>query len=113
LYLGQSILLNGTLRFTKANQIGILGFGGDKNDSYKPEFEGSIVYLLSRNVALGAEYRMKPSNLGIAKEDAWYDVFVAFAPYKHVSVTLAYAHLGNVVIKDNQNGPYLSVQVGF
>jgi hypothetical protein len=113
LYLGQSILLNGTLRFTKANQIGILGFGGDKHDSYKPELEGSIAYLLSRNVALGAEYRMKPSNLGIAKEDDWYDVFVAFAPYKHISVTLAYAHLGNVVIKDNQNGPYLSVQVGF
>jgi len=113
LYLGQSILLNATLRFTRANQIGILGFGGDKNDSYKPEFEGSIAYLMSRNIALGAEYRMKPSNLGIAKEDDWYDVFVAFAPYKHVSVTLAYAHLGNVVIKDNQNGPYLSVQVGF
>jgi Protein of unknown function (DUF3034) len=113
LYLGESILLDATLRFSKANQIGILGFGGDRNDSYKALFEGSAAYLLSRNLAIGAEYRQKPNNLGIAKEDDWYDAFIAWAPTKHVSVTLAYANLGNVVIKDNQHGIYLSVQVGF
>jgi hypothetical protein len=113
LFLGQSLLLNGTVRLTKANQIGILGFGGDRNDSYNAEFEGSVAYLLSRNIAIGAEYRMKPNNLGIAKEDDWYDAFIAWAPTKHVSVTLAYAHLGNVVIRDNQSGLYASLQVGF
>lgn len=113
LFLSQSLLVNATLRMTKANQIGILGFGGDKNNSYKPEFEGSIAYLLSRNVAVGAEYRQKPNNLGIAKEDDWYDAFVAWAPTKHVSLTLAYADLGNIVIRNNQRGLYASVQVGF
>ncbi len=113
LYLGQSLLLDATLRFTKANQIGILGFGGDRNDSYKAQFEGSAAYLLSRNLAVGVEYRMKPNNLGIAREDDWYDVFLAWAPTKHVSVTLAYANLGNIVIKDNQRGVYASVQIGF
>ncbi|MEO7067249.1 MAG: DUF3034 family protein [Rhodanobacter sp.] len=113
LFLNQSLLLNATLRLTKANQIGILGFGGDKNNSYKPEFEGSVAYLLSRNWAVGAEYRQKPNNLGIAKEDDWYDAFVAWAPNKHVSLTLAYADLGNIVIKNNQRGVYASVQVGF
>jgi opacity protein-like surface antigen len=113
LFLDQSLLVNATLRFTKANQIGILGFGGDRNNSYKPEFEGSVAYLLSRNWAVGAEYRQKPNNLGIAKEDDWYDAFVAWAPNKHVSLTLAYADLGNIVIKDNQRGLYASVQVGF
>jgi Protein of unknown function (DUF3034) len=113
LYLGESLLLNGTLRFTKANQIGLLGFGGDRNDSYKPQFEGSIAYLLNRNLAFGAEYRTKPNNLGIAKEEDWYDAFVAWAVNKHITVTLAYANLGNVVIKDNQHGLYASVQVGF
>ena len=39
MFLAQGLLLNGTVRLTKANQIGILGFGGDKNDSYKPQFE--------------------------------------------------------------------------
>ncbi len=113
LFLSQSLLVNATLRMTKANQIGILGFGGDRNNSYKPEFEGSVAYLLSRNWAIGAEYRQKPNNLGIAKEDDWYDAFVAWAPNKHVSLTLAYADLGNIVIKDRQRGLYASVQVGF
>ena len=113
LILSQSVLLNATLRYTKANQIGILGFGGDKNNSYQAEFEGSVAYLLSRNWAVGAEYRQKPNNLGIAKEDNWYDAFVAWAPTKHVSVTLAYADLGNIVIKQRQRGLYASVQVGF
>ncbi|HET9031341.1 MAG TPA: DUF3034 family protein [Dokdonella sp.] len=113
LYLSQSILANITLRFTKANQIGILGFGGDRNNSYEPQLEGSIAWLLNRKLAIGAEYRMKPNNLGIAEEDDWFDAFIAWAPTKHVSLTLAYADLGNIVIKDNQRGPYLSVQVGF
>ena len=113
LYLSQSILANVTLRYTKANQIGILGFGGDRSDRYKPQFEGSVAWLLSRKFAVGAEYRMKPDNLGIAKEDDWFDAFIAWAPTKHVSLTLAYADLGNIVIKDRQRGLYASVQVGF
>ena len=113
LFLAQGVLLNGTVRFTKANQIGILGFGGDKHDSYKPQLELSAAYLLSRKLAIGVEYRMKPDNLGIAREDDWKDVFVAYAPVKNVSVTLAYADLGNIVIKNHQRGLYASVQVGF
>ncbi|MEO7065429.1 MAG: DUF3034 family protein [Rhodanobacter sp.] len=61
----------------------------------------------------GAEYRQEPSNLDIAKEDNWFDAFVAWAPNKHVSLTLAYADRGNIVIKDNRRGVYASVQVGF
>lgn len=113
LYLDQSLLLNGTVRFTKANQSGILGFGGDLHDRYRAQFEGSAAYLLARNLAIGAEYRSKPNNLAIAREDDWWDLFVAWAPNKHVSLTIAWANLGNVVIKDNQRGLYASVQVGF
>lgn len=113
LYLNQNLLVDATVRFTKANQTGLLGFGGDRRNRYQPLFEGSVAYLLSRRWAVGVEYRMKPNNLGIAKEDDWYDGFVAFAPTKHVSVTLAYAQLGNIVIKDHQRGLYASVQLGF
>jgi hypothetical protein len=113
LFLAHSLLVNGTLRFTKANQMGILGFGGDKSDSYKPQLELSAAYLLTRKLAIGAEYRSKPDNLSIAKEDDWFDVFVAFAPVKNVSMTIAYADLGNIVIRNHQRGLYASVQVGF
>ena len=113
LYLAQSLLLNASVRFTKANQFGILGFGGDRHDRYKPQFEASAAYLLNRNLAIGAEYRTKPDNLGIAHEgDAW-DAFIAWAPVKNVSLTVAYVDLGNIVIRDNQRGWYASLQVGF
>ena len=38
---------------------------------------------------------------------------MAWAPTKNVALTLAYANLGNIVIKDNQQGVYISAQVGF
>ncbi len=113
LYLDKSLLLNATVRFTKANQFGILGFGGDKQDGYKPQFEGSAAFLINRNLAIGAEYRTKPDNLNIAREDNAWDAFIAWAPAKHVSLTVAYVDLGNIVIRDNQRGWYASLQVGF
>lgn len=113
LYLDKSLLLNTTLRLTKANQFGILGFGGDLNNDYEAQLEGSFAYLLNRNLAIGGEYRMKPDNLGIAEENDAWDVFVAWAPVKNVSLTLAYVDLGNIVIADNQRGVYASLQVGF
>ena len=113
LLLSQSLLLNGTVRFTEANQFGILGFGGDKHDGYEAQFEASAAYLVTRNLAIGAEYRMKPDNLNIAVEDDAFDVFVAWAPVKNVSLTVAYVDLGNIVIADKQRGVYASLQVGF
>ena len=112
IYLAQSLLLNATLRSTEANQFGILGFGGDRHDGRSLEFEGSAAVLLHRTLALGAEYRTKPDNLNIADEDSAWDAFLAWAPSKHVSLTLAYVDLGNIVIADNQRGWYASVQVG-
>jgi hypothetical protein len=113
LYLAHSLLLNATLRFTEANQFGILGFGGDRDDGYEPQFEASAAWLLSRNLALGAEFRTKPDNLDIAVEDNAWDVFLAWAPHKQVSLTVAWVDLGNIVIADDQAGLYASLQVGF
>ncbi|RZJ40934.1 MAG: DUF3034 family protein, partial [Brevundimonas sp.] len=67
LFLAQSVLVNGTMRWTKANQTGLLGFGGDANDEIEPQFEGSVGWLLSRNLVVGAEYRTKPDNLSFAR----------------------------------------------
>jgi Protein of unknown function (DUF3034) len=113
LYLDKSLLLNATVRFTEANQFGILGFGGDRNSGHSPQFEASVAYLLDRRLAIGAEYRAKPDNLNIADEDNAWDVFVAWAPNRHVSLTVAYVDLGNIVIRDSQRGFYASLQVGF
>lgn len=111
LYLSHSLLLNATLRATKANQFGILGFGGI-DDRYHIQLEGSAAWLLSRKLAVGAEFRTKPDNLGAAREEAAFDVFAAYALCKNMSVTLAYADLGNIVTR-RQTGLYASLQVGF
>lgn len=113
--LDQSLLLNGTLRATRANQMGLLGFGGGNNDSYQAMAEVSAAYLINRNLAAGVEYRMKPHNLAIDKEKDYYDAFVAWFPTKNVSLTAAYAVLGDITVLNptNQKGLYLSLQVGF
>lgn len=113
LFLGQGLLLNGTLRLTKANQFGLLGFGGLNSNAYKPQAELSAAYLLSRSVAVGAEYRTKPNNLAFAREQAAKDVFVAWAPTKNLSLTGAYVDLGDIATVRNQHGWYLSGQTGF
>jgi hypothetical protein len=115
LYLEQSILLNGTLRLTKANQMGLLGFGGDKKDKYTAQLEGSAAYLINRKLALGVEYRTKPRNLGVDNEKDYYDVFLAYFPTKNLSVTAAYVDLGDITIFNpkKQRGWYLSLQTGF
>jgi len=111
LFLAQSLLVNATVRETKANQFGILGFGGDKSNSYHTEFEGSAAYLFSRKFAVGAEFRSKPDNLSIAKEDNTWDVFAAYFLNKNLSLTAAYVDLGNVVVRD-QHSFYISLQAG-
>jgi hypothetical protein len=113
LLLAQSVLLNGTLRFTKANQFGLLGFGGDRSNAYHPEWEMSAAYMLSKSFVVGAEYRTKPDNLGFAREQNAYDAFIAWAPNKHISLTLAYVALGDIATFTNQRGAYVSVQAGF
>ena len=134
LLLDKNLLLNGTLRFTKANQFGLLGFGGDKHDNYQPMLEVSAAYLLRKDLAIGAEYRMKPNNLrspanaalfGGAnvvdlQEDDAFDVFVAYAPTKNISLTAAYVNLGNIATVKavgadygKQDAVYVSAQIGF
>jgi hypothetical protein len=115
LYLDSSLLLNATVRATRANQMGLLGFGGERNGGYKPMLEVSAAYLFSRKLVAGAEYRHKPHNLGVDEEKAYYDVFVAWFPTKHVSVTAAYVVLGDVTVFNptRQRGAYVSVQTGF
>lgn len=107
------MLANLTLRATKANQLGILGFGGDKRDNYRLQWEGSLAVLLNDELAVGAEYRFKPDNLSAFREDNFYDVFLAYFPSKSVSVTVAYAVLGQVADKRDQKGTYFSLQLAY
>lgn len=113
LVLAHSLLLNGTARLTRANQFGLLGYGGDKQQDRSLEFEGSLGYQLSRNLVVGGEYRTKPDALSIAQENDAFDVFAAWAIDDNFTLTAAYVDLGNIVIKDKQRGALLSLQAAF
>lgn len=113
LFLAQSVLANATVRLTKANQFGLLGFGGDLSNAYSVQAEGALAYLFSRKLAVGAEYRSKPNNLGFAREDDAFDLFAAYFINKNASLTLAYVDLGRIALQGKQRGIYLSLQAGF
>jgi hypothetical protein len=122
LFLAQGLLVDGTLRATKANQNGLLGFGGTAQEKYRLEPEVSVAWLADRTLAFGAEYRRKPDNLNPSvlgaglKEDDWWDLFAAWAPTKHLSLTLAYVQLGHIVpavATKKQDGAYASAQIAF
>ena len=126
LLLGQSVLLNATLRATQANQNGLLGYGatlGGRENNYSVQPELSAAYLLNKNVVVGAEYRFMRNKLQSAGNAAglgnglqasdWKDIFVAWAPSKNFSLTLAYVDLGVIVpavVQKKQTGFYISAQ---
>ena len=110
---GFNLLTNVTLRATRANQMGLLGFGGDAGDSRRIKPEASIAVLPRDNLAIGVEYRAKPSNLSAAPEGHAADLFVAWWPMRNLSVTAAWVNLGQIANKTSQRSGYVSVQAQF
>ncbi len=110
---GRNVLGNLTLRATRANQFGILGFGGDLGNRHQLMPEASLAVLLRDDLALGAEWRAKPDRLSAFKEENAWDAFVAWFPHRNLSLTAAWLELGNIADKPNQRSLYLSAQLGF
>ncbi|WP_285711598.1 DUF3034 family protein [Erythrobacter oryzae] len=112
LFLARSLLVNATLRYTEANELGLLGFGSAAGEGYTLQFEGSLGYQLSRRAVVGAEIRTKPDNLGLGDDD-WMDVFVAYALNDHLTLSAAYVDLGSIATIPDQRGAFVSAQVAF
>ncbi|MFT5716387.1 MAG: hypothetical protein ACJAWS_000724 [Oleiphilaceae bacterium] len=111
--LHRTFVLNTTLRYSKANQLGLLGFGGDKQDGYLGLLEASAVIFVTRHWALGAEYRQKPNQLNAIKEDDWKDLFVTYIPNKKAALSFAVVDLGRIGGRKKQTGGYLSLQIAY
>ncbi|RZM81441.1 DUF3034 family protein [Pseudoalteromonas rubra] len=104
---GFNAFWNITARHTEANQLGLLGYGGQQG-SERIYLEASTAIFLSQNLALGYEYREKPDNLGLG-EQQWQDVFVAWFINKQVNITAAWLDLGSIAGQPDQTGWYVSV----
>ncbi|RQO54677.1 DUF3034 domain-containing protein [Paucibacter sp. KBW04] len=110
---GFNLLGNLTLRGTRANQMGLLGFGGDRGDALRAQAEASLVLLPRDNLALGLEWRDKPSLLSAAPETRAWDLFLSWWPCANINLTLAFLDLGQIADKKAQRGSYLSLQAQF
>lgn len=110
---GRNLLLNVNLRATRANQFGLLGFGGDQGDGYKLQPEVALGVMLRDDLVVGAEWRSKPDNLSAFKEEDAWDAFIAWFPVRWFSVTAAWVDLGNIANKPRQTGWYVSGQLAF
>ncbi len=111
--LAQSLVVDATVRLTKANQLGLLGFGGDRTAGRTAQFEGSAGMLLTSRLLVGGEYRTKPDNLRFANEDDSYDLFAAWAVQRNVTLAAAYADMGDIATVPGQRGLFLSLQGAF
>jgi hypothetical protein len=108
---GRNVVLDFTLRRTRANQFGLLGFGGDGTGySYMPEASAGV--FVTNQLLFGVEYRDKPDNLHAFHEDGAEDAFLAWGPWKGASLTAAWTDLGRIAGKPPQRGFYVSLWVG-
>jgi hypothetical protein len=105
---GHNVIVDATVRRTRADQFGLLGFGGDQGN-YRLEPEVSAGLWLNDDVLLGLEYRGKPNDLSAFKENSAADAFIAWAPVKYFSVTAAWTDLGRIAGKPPQRGVYVSL----
>ena len=136
-------LINVTARYTSANQTGLVGFGGPDGNEKEVRPEVSLAYLLKKDTVIGVEWAQHGDNLngqsvniggldineyqplletaGLSNlsgtltqnESDWFDAFVAYFPNKNLSMTFAYAWLGDITITPDQHGFYLSLQASF
>lgn len=110
---GLNVLANVNVRATRANQFGLLGFGGDKHKNYQLMPELSVGVMLNDRWVAGSEWRAKPDNLSVFGEENAWDVFVAWFPRRDVNVTAAWVNMGRIADKPAQRAWYVSTQLPF
>lgn len=133
---GRNLLLNATVRATRGNAFGLLGFGRDvvnpltgerldRDDGYELEYGLAAAMFVSPTVVIGAEYRTQSSRLDnqpvlgllgaprLAREDDAWDAFIAWIPNKYLSITGAYVDLGNLPFQADSNAAYLSFKFSY
>lgn len=112
-FMGRNVFINGTVRWSDANQAGLLGFGDAGGSDPRLLLEASAGIFLDRHWIVGAEYRQKPDRLATVEEHDWYDLFLGWFPDKRVGLVAAYAGMGDIAGLPDQEGWYLSLQISY
>jgi hypothetical protein len=117
---GRPLFVTAGLRESKAAQIGFLGFG----DTYRPSFEGNIVFLPTDRIVLGYEFRQKmspydtiasdePGEFLIGAEDSWHAIDAAYILNMHTTLCVGWGRLGNLANSDANGSWWLQLKYEF
>ncbi len=92
---GRPLIVSAGGRMSEAAQIGFLGF----SDTYRPSFEGNIVYLPTNWLVVAYEYRQKSSPYGqipglIGKENDWHGVSASWLVDPQTDLTAGIGYFG-------------------
>lgn len=113
-FLPRPVLVSAGARASKGAQLGLLGFTSD----YHVTFEGHAVMFVTDRLAVGAEYRQKPDQLGripglIRGEDDWWDVCAAYIINDQMTVKAAVGDFGTIANHRDQIAIGLGVKYEF
>lgn len=109
----QAVLLHVTTRYTRANAGGLLGFGGDGDDSYRLQLEAALHASLTPTLALGTEYRQHPDYLPEDPGDPWWTAYLGYATSDTVHLTVGWQDLGRLGGAPRQRGPFIALRGRF
>ena len=106
----QALLLHATARYTRANAGGLLGFGGDRDDSHRLQLEAAFHASVSPRLTLGTEYRQQPDYLPEDLGDAWWTAYLGYATSATVHVTAGWQDQGRLGGAPRQRGPFIALR---
>jgi len=94
---GRPVIVTGGLRFSKAAQLGLMGFG----KTCRASFEGSVVCLPTDWLVLGYEFRQKHNPYKeipglIGDEDHWHALSANLIVSKHLTVSALAGLCGHI-----------------
>lgn len=111
---GRPLIVSAGLRFSKASQLGYVGFG----DTYHASFEANAAYLITDWLAIAYEFRQKPEEFGrignlVRPEQNWQTIGLGFVLNPHLTATAGYGHFGNVLDTHEDGGWAVQVKYEF
>jgi hypothetical protein len=101
---GRPVIASAGLRFSRAAQLGLLGFG----DTCRASFEGNVVCLPTDWLVLGYEFRQKHNPYGqiaglIEDEDNWHALSASVIVNKHLTISALAGLFGNIANANADN----------
>ena len=112
---GHPIMASIGLRNSDAIQKGLLGFAGERETA----IEANAFIFLTHQLVFGWEYKQENNLIGnksnalVKDENDWWDLCLAYIVNKDLTIACAYANLGNILDKSQENVLAFQIKYNF